>query len=178
MAPNKILHAEHGHQCFVKMVGEIRHPLSPSLDAFINQVFHDGKTNTFVIDLSETRFIDSTNLGLLAKIARQTMQNKWDPPILVSGSEEVDAVLESMGFDEAFTVVGSAGCPGEELHETPAADVEVQARARLILEAHRALADMNDTCRDMFHDVVEMFEREVASQSRPSDTKTTVLEND
>ena len=69
MINGKVLHASHDGIHVLRFVGDIRYTLSPSIDRYVKQLFSGPPPAGFVIDLTETDSIDSTNLGLLARIA-------------------------------------------------------------------------------------------------------------
>ena len=71
MDKGNVLHASHEDVHVLRFIGDIRYPLSPSIDRFLDGIFAGPEPAGFVIDLTETDSIDSTNLGLLARIARR-----------------------------------------------------------------------------------------------------------
>ena len=87
MEDGKILYARQDRCCFFKLIGEIRQTISSGFDVTISKMLSEGLTETFIIDLRETSYIDSTNLGLLAKIARGAFEKKALKPTIVSGTE-------------------------------------------------------------------------------------------
>ena len=68
MAGYKILQAEKQGIYVLKFIGEIRLNLCSTLDNLVESITSDPAFKTVVIDLTETEVIDSTTLGLLAKI--------------------------------------------------------------------------------------------------------------
>ena len=70
MDNGKVLHASHDDIHVLRFIGDIRYTLSPSIDRFLKEIFSGSPPAGFVIDLTETDSIDSTNLGLLARIAK------------------------------------------------------------------------------------------------------------
>ena len=69
MAGYKILQAEKQGIYVLKFIGEIRLNLCSTLDNLVESITQDPQFKTVVVDLTETEIIDSTTLGLLAKIA-------------------------------------------------------------------------------------------------------------
>jgi anti-anti-sigma regulatory factor len=57
-----------------------------------------------VIDLTETRSIDSTTLGLLAKLSIPVGKVGLLPTV-VTTHEDITRLLQSMGFDQVFNIV-------------------------------------------------------------------------
>ena len=159
MSEGRILHARQGRSCIIKMAGQVRHAVSASLDAVIGEALQGDGAEAFIIDLTETEFIDSTNLGLLARIARVQWERGRKQPVIASTNPEVTAVLSSMGFDDAFVIVRELGGEERALVEAPAADEDTRRKAQLILEAHEALMEMNEKNRQTFRSVVELLRK-------------------
>ncbi|MCP4644344.1 MAG: STAS domain-containing protein [bacterium] len=162
MPDARILYACQDRECFIKMIGEVRHTLGPGLDALIRDVFANNQADRFVIDMTEIGFIDSTCLGLLAKIARLAREKRFENPAIVANGEDLTTVLESMGFDEAFVIVDEHTFDEAALRDVPPGDEDAQEKARLVLHAHEALIEMNEKNRAAFHDVVELLRQDAA----------------
>ena len=116
MENGKILHASHDGIHVLRFVGDIRYTLGHSLDRFLEALFAGPTPEGFVIDLTATDCIDSTNLGLLVRVARE-MHNHGAPQVtIVSDRPDINAVLASMALDEVFDIVSRASIPaGGEL---------------------------------------------------------------
>lgn len=158
MSTGKIQFAEQDGTFALKFVGEVRLTLSSALDATIEKIFAARNFSAIVIDLTETSNIDSTTLGLLAKLSILSRQKVGLLPTLVTTNLDITRLLESMGFDRVFNIVETpVPCP-DCLHEMPAQDVsEEQVKAR-VLEAHRILMDLNEHNRAAFRDLVTALE--------------------
>jgi anti-anti-sigma factor len=109
MDAGNVLYANHDGLVVFKFVGEIRYTMgdsyrvSASLDAFLDDLFESKDFENILIDLTETDSIDSTNLGLLAKIAQFTERHYGRKPTIISTNEDINAILDSVGFDQVFT---------------------------------------------------------------------------
>jgi anti-anti-sigma factor len=113
-----------------------------------------------VFDLSEAENLDSTNLGLLARVADRARSRCGCRSVIVSTREDINTVLSSMGFDQMFTIVKDTtreaeGPEGEELETTPTAEAELR---NVMIEAHRMLMGMSEAGRVQFQDVVKCLE--------------------
>jgi len=170
MNDNKILYTREKNRCFIKLQGDIHHPLSSGFDAVINKMLSCSEIETYIIDLRETLYIDSTNLGLMAKIARFTQERQNIKPIIISINTEINVVLESMGFESVFTIIENYGQTCSGFRETPNVTSDEHNKALLILEAHKTLLEMNDKCKSMFKNVVELLEREISLTERTNPT--------
>ena len=165
MAENKILHAVHDGVHVLRLLGDMRYPLSPSLDHFLQRLFSEVTPQGFVVDLTDTRSIDSTNLGLLVRIAK-LMQRRSQPRVtIISNREEINEVLTCLGFDKVFNIVAHGG--GEPLAGKALALEEANDVAMLdtLLKAHQTLMNLNEQNKDLFRDVVAMLEKEQADKS-------------
>jgi len=162
MSDGRVLHARQGRNCIIKMTGQVRHTVSAGLDAVIRAAIDSGETERFIIDLTETEYIDSTNLGLLARIARVQWERGRPKPIIASTNPEVTLVLTSMGFDEAFVIIEQPEPVHGTLEPAPAADEDTRRKAHLIIEAHEALMDMSEKNRETFRGVVDLLRKSVA----------------
>lgn len=168
-AGGRILHARSGGIHVLRLLGEVRYPLAPALDAWLRKLFEeDPRPAGFVIDLSETEAIDSTHLGLLARLNNRLRQAGAPRATLVTGRPDISEVLMSMGFDEEFNLVGPDGQPvvpeGFTVAEGDADEADDEALASTVLEAHQALMNLNERNREQFKDVVAILELEQAER--------------
>jgi anti-anti-sigma factor len=156
----KILHASHEGIHVLRFIGDIRYTLGHSLDSYLDQLFAGPTPAGFVIDLSETDSIDSTNLGLLVRIARE-MQNHNAPRVtIVSDRPDINAVLTSMALDEVFDIVSRAPVQaGMEQQELPRKDIDKESLSRTLLKAHRALIEISERNEETFREVVSRLEQ-------------------
>lgn len=156
MDAGSILHARHGSTCVLKLVGEIRYNLGYSFSAYLEQLFRKADFDDILVDLTEASCIDSTCLGLLAKVANFTRERFDRKPILFSTRADITEVLDCIGFDQAFTICDKAEALGEDIHEIASSNPGSERDlAQTVLEAHRILCEMNDANRAQFKDVVE-----------------------
>ncbi len=163
MTEGRVLDAHIDDLHVLRFEGDIRYPLSPALDRFVTALFEELPQPSFVIDLTDTRTIDSTNLGLLARIAIRCRDRGAPRIIIVSSRHDINEVLLSMGFDEVFDIVEAAGAPLPEPSELPRRPNEEPSIALTMLEAHRSLMELSAHNREQFRDVVELLEQELAA---------------
>ncbi len=172
MAEGDIQYAMHEGVCCLKFVGEIRYTTGPaslisrSLDAFLDRLFAAGEFQDIVIDLSETRSIDSTNLGLLARIATHMLKERHRKVTIISTSDNITRTLGSMGFENVSVLVTQPRRPGAELAPLPSVSPEEKDRLRLMLDAHRRLMDISKANHEKFQDAVRLLEAEL--KKRPN----------
>jgi anti-anti-sigma factor len=159
MENGKILHAANQEGVHVlRFVGDVRYTLGHSLDRFLDTLFAGPVPAGFVIDLTATECIDSTNLGLLVRIAKE-MDNRGAPRVtLISNREDINAVLTSMALDEVFDIVSRAPVSAGPEREVPRKDPDREALSATLLKAHRALMELSEQNAETFRDVVAKLE--------------------
>lgn len=158
MEAGKILVAKSLGIYIVKFVGDVRLNLCTTLDQYTDQMFADNDFKTVIIDLTETKCIDSTSLGQLAKISILYKEKYGQLPTIVSIQEDVNRILMSMGFDKFFYIVKELVSRVEYMEELPLKSVDEQEMKHRVLEAHKLLMDMNQNNRAAFQDLVQSLE--------------------
>lgn len=159
MSTGKIQFAEQDGSFVLKFVGEVRLTLCSALDATIEKIFAALNFTAIIIDLTEAQSIDSTTLGLLAKLSILSRQKVGLLPTLVTTNPDMTRLLQSMGFDQVFNIVDRPiPCP-ECLTDLPPQDQSEEVVRSKVLEAHRILMGLNESNREAFHDLVSALER-------------------
>ena len=102
MNEGRIMYAETTGTYLVRLIGNVRYTISRGLDKLINRINQDEAAREIIIDLSDTLFLDSTNLGLLAKLAAVSHKKFNTYPLLISNNRNINMILDSMGFQKIF----------------------------------------------------------------------------
>lgn len=162
MRPGQILVADHKGVYVIKMVGDVRLTLCMSFDQFIDNMFANEAFCEVLFDLSEAEAIDSTTLGLMAKISILGEERVGARPIIYSPNDSINRILDTMGFADIFTIVNELQSPVEATEalagEGPAVD-EAVVKSKVI-EAHKVLMGLNTDNEKTFTDLVNMLEAE------------------
>ncbi len=140
--------------------GDVRLTLCKAMDDYLLGILRDPCIRSIVVDLSETENIDSTSLGLLAKLSIESARRFGYQPTLISTRPDITRMLEIMGLDDVFNLIQQPLAHEDQLGDLPAcAATEDQVRAR-VLEAHRVLMGLNEQNREAFQDLVSALEAE------------------
>ncbi|HJV92273.1 MAG TPA: STAS domain-containing protein, partial [Azonexus sp.] len=136
MADGNVYYAERDGTVVIRFLGDIRYTIAPALDRFLDELFARADLKTIIVDLSDTESIDSTGLGLLARIANFLSRRDGSRPLLFSSQPDVNAVLSSICLDTAFIHCDQRPdlAPGSAL---PAGNPSEREVAQTVLEAHR-----------------------------------------
>ncbi|MEM0953340.1 MAG: STAS domain-containing protein [Pseudomonadota bacterium] len=159
MSPGRILAAEHHGAYALKLVGDVRVDLCSSIEEYFKGMFSNPDFESVTVDLCDTDGMDSTTLGLLAKLALQSRDQYGLQPVVYSCSSGINRLLESMGVGKLFDI------RAEHLHEDdlaadiPAVSEDPESVRIKVLEAHRVLMDISDDNRERFSDLVTVLEQ-------------------
>jgi len=155
----KILHNETQSGVHVlRYLGWVNYALAPSLRQYFESLL-DNSAGGLVFDLSAVVAIDSTNLGLLARMAVRFRARHAAVPVLIAVKRDLREFLRSIGFHEIFQIVEDA----TNSEDGKAIGIEEASRGNLLhtmLDAHRALSSINDDNRERFEEVVVWLEDE------------------
>jgi anti-anti-sigma factor len=146
-------------------VGDIRHPLAPSIGRFVDTLIERFSDEELVVDLSEVDTIDSTNLGEIARIAILLSERNGKRPVIVSTRYEINQILHCMALDEVFDL-RTESSPNGDGEPIPTIAVTKELSLKVILAAHRRLMEMSEENRKKFAQVVELLELELRDMSK------------
>jgi len=158
MQPGQILVANEAGVYVIKMLGDVRLTLCMSFDDFIDGMFSDPGFCSVMFDLSEVQAIDSTTLGLMAKISILGRERKGVTPMIYSANSSIDRLLESMGFSDIFDIVHEADILATIDKPLAISDLQETDVKEKVIEAHRILMELNDINRENFKDLVNILE--------------------
>lgn len=172
MSLGQILFARHDGLLTLKLVGDIRytlgslHLLSRSLDTLLDRIFIGQPEEEIVVDMRETVGIDSTNLGILVRIALRSEAQFQRRPTIIGPPPGVRRVLESMGVDRVFTIVAGSPTDTPDLAPLPPSSATEQERLRMVLDAHQRLMNLSEQNRAMFEEVVTLLQEDLEAMRR------------
>lgn len=158
MSEGRILAAEHDGAYALKLLGDVRVGLCTTIDDYFNQMFTDGNFVSVWIDLCEAEGVDSTTLGLLARLALRVREQYGFKPVIYSSNPGITRLLESMAFQRIFEIREQRSDDPESISELPSVkgnEAEVKQR---VIEAHRALMGLSETNRNRFKDLMAVLE--------------------
>lgn len=161
MSSGHIYVAEQDGVHVIKLVGDVRLTLCVSFDRFIESLFVRNKLGSVIFDLRETEGIDSTTLGLMAKISIGARQKGLEPPVVVVNDPSIMRLLVSMGFEDILKLVKEKDIPGgDEAQLLPELTEDQSAVRSRVLEAHEILMRMNRSNEVKFKELVETLQSE------------------
>lgn len=145
----------------IKMQGDVRLTLSVRFDDFIDDMFAANGFRSVVFDLSEAESIDSTTLGLMAKISLKGRALGHDNPLVLSPNKTTKRLLDTMGFGEILGVVKAEELESLDFQTLECVDGECEESnfKQKVLEAHKSLIELNADNEDKFKELIQSLER-------------------
>ncbi len=159
MTEGRILAAEHRGAYALKLVGDVRVNLCSSIDEYLGQMFADPQFESVVVDLCDAEGIDSTTLGLLAKLALQVRKQFGLQPVIYSCRNGINRLLQSMAFGKLFDIREENVLNGSVVRDIPAVNDEPEVVREKVIEAHRVLMDLSEENRERFQDLMTALEQ-------------------
>ncbi len=163
MSNGRVLMANRQGQYVIKLTGDVRMTLCTTIDTCLNTMFLDPKFSSVTVDVTEAQGIDSTSLGLLAKISRLATPKMGHIPLLISSHPDITRIVESMGFkDRVYTMVTqSEMTEATQLVEADITPLDEDVARDRVLEAHKILMSLNENNRQAFKELVECIENQI-----------------
>lgn len=158
MTCGSILYAMHDGTWVLQLRGDVRATWCAALDALVERMFADATLRGVTIDLREATNIDSTMLGVIARIAVRSRERLGRQPVLVAPNPDVRRLLESMCLEKVFTIVDTAVEAGCACAELPPLDRPESEICRQVADAHRVLMEIDERNRAVFGEVVATLE--------------------
>jgi anti-anti-sigma factor len=159
MGEGRILAASHDGAYVIRLIGDVRLTLCTTIDEYFQHMFEDPDFASIWVDLCEAEGIDSTTLGLLAKLALKVKEKYGFAPAIYSCDSGINRLLRSMAFDRLFNLHEETCSNVADISEIPMVSGSEESVKRKVLEAHRVLMGLSDENRDRFKDLVTVLER-------------------
>ena len=159
MEAGKILVSQHDGTYVIKLVGDVRVTLCTTLNNYIETIFKGGNVSEVVVDMLDTDGVDSTTLGLLAKLAIHCNGSFNIKPTVFCPDESLYHTLDIMGLDDVFDIVQDSLKTIENFEELPTTSIDEREARERVLEAHRLLSKLNEKNKQEFVDLINTLEQ-------------------
>jgi len=159
MPDGRILAAHHHGAYVIRFVGDVRLTLCTTIDDYFQHMFDDPEFASVWVDLCQAEGLDSTTLGLLAKLALEVKKRYGFEPAIYSCEPGINRLLKSVGFDDLFQLHEESCDNPEDIAEVPTVEGSEESVKQKVIEAHRVLMDLSDENRDRFRDLMTVLER-------------------
>ena len=168
MADAKILVAVNGKIAQIKVAGRATHAISKGLKDFAVELDTLNIENVF-IDLAECTGMDSTFMGVLAKIGIPLF--KADRPVLILNASDSNLkLLTDLGLSKVFLFDSNVGeLNWMALEQLGAEKLSNQEKGEMMLESHEILSGIDDANVPKFKDVIAFLKDDLETYKEKKD---------
>jgi anti-anti-sigma factor len=160
MNQGRILVATVDHVPILKFSGDVRVLMSSALDNYFSSLYQKPVLDRMIVDMTETQGIDSTALGLIAKMAIQ-LRNRFNvSPTIVSTNPDITRILKSMSIDLICNIVENMDNTETQFDELSQLDETEETVRQKVIEAHQTLMALSDENKAEFKDLISVLKAE------------------
>jgi len=161
MPEGQYLYAKENNNYFIKLIGKLKYTECSNSSSFISQLEKRDDYNNILVDLSEAEYLDSTNLGLLAKVAQLVIAKTNHRLTVISTNPDVTILLRNIGFDDICLLIEEPEKIEVPFEHIMGINRDEEELAKVMLEAHQRLMNMNEKNRQEFKNVVDLMARQI-----------------
>jgi len=143
-----------------KLIGEVRAQSCISLDKLLNRIEQQQNVVGAIVDLTETTFIDSTVLGILAKLGLKLKQVHHIQAVMLSTNPDITTLANSMGLGQVFVILNYCKEPQVCTRELCEEEITHNTMLKTVLDAHKTLMQLNENNQNMFEPLVKQLQKE------------------
>ena len=151
-----------------KLIGEVRAQSCISLDKLLNRIEQQSNVVGAIVDLTQTTFIDSTVLGILAKLGLKLKQIHNIQAVMLSTNSDITTLANSMGLGQVFVILNYCGDPNVWTLELMEEHITHRNMLNPVLDAHKTLMELNQSNQNMFEPLVKQLQKEQDSLDQVS----------
>jgi anti-anti-sigma factor len=159
MQDGKILAASHNGAYVIRFEGDVRLTLCTTIDDYFQRMYDDPAFASVWVDLCSAEGLDSTTLGLLAKLALTVKERFGFEPAIYSCDPGINRLIKSMGFQRLFDLREEVCGAPEEATAIPVVEGSEAVVKDKVIEAHRVLMELSPDNRARFKDLLTVLER-------------------
>lgn len=151
-------------ELWVKIVGQGNCQLSPTFKSLFSSLSEKGFSQV-ILDLQDCQGVDSTFIGVLAKLATQIKASPDSGRFLLrEANERVAKSISSLGIDalDQFVTAQATPSPDHDLFNAfcqneNSTDDQKKEVCKTSLEAHTTLCDLNEDNKKKFQHVLDFL---------------------
>ncbi len=143
-----------------KLIGEVRAQSCISLDKLLSKIEQQQNVVGAIVDMTQTTFIDSTVLGILAKLGLKLKQVHQIQALMLSTNPDITTLANSMGLGQVFVILNYCGDPSVCTLALMEEHITHSAMLTTVLDAHKTLMELNKSNENMFEPLVKQLQKE------------------
>jgi len=158
LSAGKILVSDKDGNYLIKFSGDVRVNLCGSLNHHMDAIFGSSGVQRVVIDMLDAECVDSTTLGLIAKLALHCRKEYSINVQLFCQNPSILRTLSCMSFDEIIDIHEEVPDIEADLHAIESVNSDIDEVRRQVLEAHKLLTQLSPDSSKEFTDLIRALE--------------------
>ena len=150
--------ALHQGRYFLKLSGHLGFSSSVPFAEIIQVIADAEECSGTLIDLLDVDMIDSTHLGLIARLALESQQKLGQQLTIISTGKHVTQALKTTGLQHLALVLDAHQGEVPTVECIQSLPVAKQTVAQVMLEAHQTLMSLNQENKSAYQNVVTMLQ--------------------
>lgn len=174
MAHDGVYYSFSGTSCIIRLIGDMKYTtVASDFEVFIDALLEKEDIKDVIVDMRECTYIDSTDLGILARVAITQVQRQAPKPIIVhEEASRIVKTIEEIGLGRIFNLMTSIDLAESDFTEIDSAEEKSElALAKMMVSAHQQLVDVDEANREKFSSVIDFMENEIAEMEKKSTGK-------
>ncbi len=139
---------------YIKFFGTVRYSHCAGFESHIDEIFKKQDFEEIVVDLDQAEILDSTALGLLARVAIELKKNSPMPPVIFVKKGELLNILKRVCFDQVFKIISDDKLDNNgEYEELVSAQQDEKQTLERVIKAHEYLAEVDQKNEKLLKDI-------------------------
>ena len=161
MKQAKIQGASHNGAYVIRFQGDIRLIHSANIDDYFSDMCKDPDFASVWFDLGDADGLDSTTLGILAKLALKIRKNFGFSPAIFTSQPGITRLLRSMEFHKFFDLREECCVTYEVPRDLPMVSEDEKTLRDKVIEAHKVLMNISEENEVKFKNLVTSLEQAI-----------------
>jgi anti-anti-sigma factor len=148
--------------CIIRMEGQGTMVHSPAARDIALRTLEGDPAATVVFDLSACEYLDSTFLGCLMEVYRQTARSNPPRYCITAPPELLKKLLGPTHIDRLIPALPAPPAARGQWFTILAQDIDKKTMMRHVMQCHRALAEVEGPMRGAFAKIADQMELELS----------------
>ena len=157
---------EDGHY-LLRLIGDVRVTQCMDISQYLQGIFKSKDIKSLTVDLSGAKWLDSTTLGLLTRLAQLVISKGCCKPIIVTQNDDIIELLRSMYMqlvydfsrdDDNCVELLVDSCTNFNGGDSRSTVLDKDEIKREVINAHRALMELSTENTKKFTDLLKALE--------------------